>query len=122
MTKSLRTFAVPSKLSKLLGAQPMDGNNPGVIPPRHLRLTFVTDGRKPQCPTNPRYPYGKIADLRTHPLEPCCSTNLGYPAKACGTWVINCHRCGLTVGITAAGRPDDPWSAILACKPIGGVQ
>jgi hypothetical protein len=36
--------------------------------------------------------------------------------QRCGVWVVACHTCGLRVGITAAGRPDDPRTVRLACN------
>lgn len=73
--------------------------------------------REPQCAPDPRYPTGK--DLDASRGEPdTCTTALPYPAKRCGIYVIRCVACSFSVGVTTAGRPDDPRSVKIPClKP-----
>lgn len=40
---------------------------------------------------------------------------LPYPAPRCGIYAVKCEKCGLLVGFTTAGRPDDPRKVTLAC-------
>jgi hypothetical protein len=42
------------------------------------------------------------------PGKPSCQAALPYPAEERLVWVVTCKVCGLKVGVTAAGRPDDP--------------
>lgn len=72
-------------------------------------------GREPQCAPNPLFPNGLDMDVSQGAL-PACVTDLPYPAKRCGHYVIVCRDCGLRVGVTTAGRPDDPKSVKMACK------
>ena len=75
-----------------------------------FKIDWLDSGRGPQCKPNPDYPGGK--DIGTGP----CKVDLPYPAKRIGIYIIHCNECGLRVGITTAGRPDDPRSARLECK------
>lgn len=50
------------------------------------------------------------------PGKKACTAQLPYPADERLVWVVTCKVCGLTVGITAAGRPDDPRSIRMTCK------
>lgn len=60
-------------------------------------------GREPQCKPDPAYPKGK--DIRfAQPVERSCKTDLPYPARR---YIVECTVCGLSVGVTTAGRPDD---------------
>jgi C4-type Zn-finger protein len=43
-------------------------------------------------------------------------TELPYPAKRCGIYLVVCERCGYSAAITTAGRPDDPRKVTLPCK------
>jgi hypothetical protein len=81
----------------------------------NLHATWVDRGFEPSCPADPRYPNGIDLDL-TNGQRRSCSTNLPYPAKRCGQFVISCSVCGLTAAVTTAGRRDDPRSVKLACK------
>lgn len=36
-----------------------------------------------------------------------------------GTWLLKCAICGRSVGVTAAGRLDDPSEVRLPCKARG---
>lgn len=99
----------------------------------HLRVTWHDKGREPQCAPNPAFPDGAVVDFAqqgtgvapvVHPygdlyapvIGATCETRLPYPAARCGTYVIECSKCGLSVACTTAGRPDDPRLARLPCK------
>lgn len=81
-----------------------------------LSLKWIDKKREPQCDPDPAHPNGVDVDLRDDPDKPSCRTALPYPAKRCGLYVVACKRCGLTVGITTAGRADDPRSVRVPCK------
>jgi hypothetical protein len=77
--------------------------------------------REPQCPPDPNYPNG--VDLKfpaRHTLT--CTVTLPYPAKRCGAYMVECKRCGSRVGITTAGRRDDPKSAQIPCQIFAPAQ
>ena len=76
-------------------------------------------GREPQCPPDPRYPDGIDID-GIAPGQDACKTDLPYPAKRCGAFIVTCAVCGIRVGITTAGRPDDPRSVRVPCLPVAG--
>lgn len=79
-----------------------------------IKISWHDHGREPQCKPDPAYPKGK--DIRfAQPVERSCQTDLPYPAKRCGLYIVECTVCGLSVGVTTAGRPDDPRSVQLAC-------
>lgn len=80
----------------------------------NLRVEWLTKGRKAQCPPNPDFPNGKDIDITEGQLG--CSVALPYPAECCGMFMVVCTACGLRVGVTAAGRPDDPKSVKVPCK------
>jgi hypothetical protein len=81
-----------------------------------FKIQWFDHGREPKCPPDPRFPDGK--DLIDGTLiGKSCRVDLPYPAKRCGHYVVECETCGLRVGFTTAGRPDDPRSATLACLP-----
>lgn len=87
----------------------------------NLKIEWVDHKREPQCKPDPNFPEGK--DLKCPNGEgPSCRTELPYPAKRCGLYIIECQVCGLRVGITTAGRPDDPRSVEIRCEPRGTVQ
>lgn len=78
-------------------------------------LEFQPSGRgKAQCPSNPAWPDGK--DLDVSHGDRACTVDLPYPAEECGVWIIRCSACGMSLGVTAAGRPDDPRSVKFSCK------
>jgi len=84
-------------------------------PPQRFELTWMDAGRVAKSPPDPRFPNGVTADL-TLGARLACQVNLPYPAPRVGKWLVQCKECGLTAMITAAGRPDDPRTARLACK------
>lgn len=77
-------------------------------------VEWVSKNRKAKCHPNPSYPHG--IDLDIHGDVEKCHVTIPYPASECGTWIIRCEACDLTVGVTAAGRPDDPRSYKMPCK------
>lgn len=79
-----------------------------------LTIEWVDGGREPQCAPDPAYPTGMDVDI-SKGAEKTCSTDLPYPAKRCGMFVVRCTKCGFSVAITTAGRPDDPRTLKIAC-------
>lgn len=80
-----------------------------------IKINWIDKEREPQCPSNPDYPTGIDVDVSLG-TEPSCTTQLPYPARRCGMFRVECDICGLIVGITTAGRPDDPRSLKMACQ------
>lgn len=78
-------------------------------------VKFLSHNRKAKCAPNPKYPRGMDVDLAGD-AKLVCLAELPCPAECCGIWIVECETCGLRVGITAAGRPDDPRTAKLPCK------
>jgi len=81
-----------------------------------FKIQWVDRGREPQCPPDPRYPKGIDCDF-TNGQEPSCASDLPYPAKRCGVFVVECETCGQRIAITTAGRHDDPRSVKFPCSP-----
>jgi hypothetical protein len=84
--------------------------------PEQWRIAWHDSGREPQVAPNPAYPDGKDLDL-TLGLMPRCCTPLPYPARRCGYYRLECRACGMRVAVTTAGRPDDPRSVTVPCRP-----
>ena len=78
-------------------------------------IEWIDGGREPKVAPNPEYPDGVDLDYSIDGQWKC-KTDLPYPAKRIGVYVVNCNECGLRVAITTAGRPDDPRSVTVACK------
>lgn len=81
-----------------------------------FKIEFTNRRGPPRVAPDPAYPNGKDVDLSEGGAT--CATGIPYPAEERGVWLVECTRCGLRVGITAAGRPDDPRSARLPCRRI----
>lgn len=79
-------------------------------------VQWVDLEREPQCEPNPAYPDGVDVDVSFG--LPACSASLPYPAKRCGFYRVKCQICGLAVGVTAAGRVDDPRSITIPCRTL----
>lgn len=79
-----------------------------------MKVKFIDHKREPKCAPNPKYPNGMDVDL-SDGAKATCKTNIPYPAPRCGIMVVECEKCGLKVGLTVAGRIDDPKSVTLAC-------
>lgn len=84
-------------------------------------VTWLDLNREPQVAPNPDFPKGKDIVL-AHPGRARCKVELPYPAKRCGIYMVRCFTCGLVVGVTTAGRPDDPRSVTLECKSQSGAE
>jgi hypothetical protein len=82
-------------------------------------VEWLSRNRKAQCPPNPAYPNGKDVSCPIAPGQPSCQAPIPYPASECGVWVVRCLICKASVGVTAAGRPDDPRSVRMPCKLEG---
>jgi hypothetical protein len=83
-----------------------------------LQVRWIDDGREPRSKPDPNYPHGIDLDMSAQASgRNCCQTPLPYPAKRCGKYIVVCDTCGLRVIITTAGRPDDPRSLKVICKP-----
>lgn len=78
-------------------------------------VKWIDHGREPQAPTNPQYPDGVAIDMSQG--KECCTVELPYPAKRCGYYAVRCTECWTSVAITTAGRPDDPSSVKMKCRP-----
>lgn len=90
----------------------------------NFSVEWTDRGREPQCPPNPAFPNGKplrLTDAAKAAVK-FCKVDLPYPAKRCGVYVVRCKRCGLSAGITTAGRPDDPTYIEFACGPETALQ
>ena len=85
----------------------------------NLNVEWIDSFRDPQNDPNPDYPNGIDFDVVDGIDTPACYTDLPYPAKRCGRFVITCRTCDLTVMVTTAGRPDDPKSIRVPCKRGG---
>lgn len=85
-----------------------------------LEATWIDGGQEPQCRPNPNYPNGIDVDA-SQGASRTCRIDLPYPAKRCGAYLVTCDVCDLSVGVTTAGRPDDPRSVKVACN-VGGLQ
>lgn len=80
------------------------------------KVEFVASGRgKARSAPDPVYPKGKVVTL-DHEVKMCCKVELPYPAPECGWFKVECEECGLSVLVSAAGRPDDPVSVELPCE------
>lgn len=81
-----------------------------------ITVTWFDHKREPQCEPDPAYPDGRDLDLRANEGSRGCLAELPYPAKRCGVYLVACDKCGYSVVITTAGRPDDPRKVTLPCK------
>lgn len=80
-----------------------------------MKVEWLDRGREPQCAPNPQFPKGIDVDA-SNGAEATCTVTLPYPARRCGVYTVTCDVCGQTVGVTTAGRPDDPRSVKIACR------
>lgn len=83
--------------------------------PKDISIHWIDSGFEPQNPPDPDYPHGIRLDL-TKGASRYCFTELPYPAKRCGQYLLECQACGFSAIITTAGRPDDPRSVRLPCQ------
>lgn len=82
---------------------------------QQFKVDWIDGGREPSHPPDPNYPDGVDLSVVADPAKRSCKVELPYPAKRCGYYRVECRACGLKVGITTAGRPDDPRSATFHC-------
>lgn len=80
-----------------------------------FKIEWIDRGREPRCAPDPDFPDGKNIRLIDQSAKHC-TIELPYPAKRCGLYVVECSICKFRIGITTAGRPDDPRSVEVACK------
>lgn len=73
-----------------------------------------------KCAPDENFPFGKAADISLGAKS--CTLELPYPAPGVGTWIIYCAECGFSLGVTAAGRADDPTKITFACKQKEGAD
>lgn len=85
------------------------------------QIDWLDHGRDPKVPPNPNYPDGVDIDCSDGAAVTCFSS-LVYPTKRCGAYMVRCRVCGVSAGVTTAGRPDDPRSLRMACRVVGDVQ
>ena len=79
-----------------------------------LSCEFKPSGRgKARCAPNPEHPDGVDINLANGIAS--CSLDLPYPAPECGIWIVKCDACKQSIGVTAAGRIDDPKSIEIPC-------
>lgn len=83
-------------------------------------IEWLDSGREPQVAPNPAYPDGIDVDMSGKAII-TCYVPLPYPAKRCGSYVVECRTCGIRVACTTAGRPDDPRSLKLACQRMASA-
>ena len=82
-----------------------------------LKVVWFDGHREPKMRPCPRFPNGIDMDLSMGARK-TCATTVPYPAKRVGYYVITCELCDQRIVVTTAGRPDDPRSVKIACKPI----
>lgn len=80
-----------------------------------FKVDWIDFQREPKCDPDPRYPLGKDVDA-AHRHDRTCWVELPYPAPRCGLYVVRCDQCSVSVGVTTAGRLDDPRSIKVPCK------
>lgn len=78
-------------------------------------ITWHDANREPQVPFNREDAWGLDID-GTGGRLPSCTVNLPWPAQRCGSYVVKCLTCGFTIGLTTAGRIDDPRSVKIPCR------
>lgn len=82
-----------------------------------MKVKFIDSGHEPQCAPNPDYPNGQDIDA-SHGVPDTCTAQIPYPAPRRGVMVVECPKCGLRIGLTVAGRPDDPRTVKMGCKRL----
>lgn len=69
--------------------------------PDDIEVTFLSAHRKATQPPQIGFLSGVDIDAGFRQM---CAVDLPYPAECCGTFLVKCKKCGMTVGFTAAGR------------------
>lgn len=85
-----------------------------------LTVTWIDHGHDHKAELDPMFPNGMNIDA-SFSSPHACAVDLPYPAQRCGLYVVNCTICGIRVGCTTAGRPDDPKSIKIACLPMASA-
>lgn len=80
-----------------------------------LKAEWIDGKREPTCAPDPLFPNGIDVDASQGAARTCSIDLPYYPAPRCGTYMVTCDTCGLCVGMTTAGRPDDPRKLTLGC-------
>jgi hypothetical protein len=80
-----------------------------------MKITFLDSGREPEHKPHPDFPKGKDIDLSLG-AKRFCNVTLPYPAPRCGLMLVECNDCEIRIGLTVAGRVDDPRTVKIACK------
>lgn len=88
---------------------------PRQCPLLSIAVQWFDGEREPQNPPNPAFPNGMDVDL-SQGAKRVCKIELPYPARRCGMYLIACQACGLRIGVSTAGRPDDPRTVTLGCN------
>lgn len=80
-----------------------------------ITVTFHPNGQgKAKCPSDENFPNGKLIQISTN--KNAHKITLPYPASECGIWILKCEACNFAVGVTAAGRKDDPNQVNFMCR------
>ena len=87
-----------------------------------LKHDWIDWKREPKADPNPDFPDGLDVNHVDDPAAPSCRTDLPYPARRCGFYLVRCDTCGLAVIVTTAGRPDDPRSFKTNCRPKDAID
>src|SRR5258708_891822 len=82
-----------------------------------LEVNFIDGEREPRCQPNPEFPNGMDVDFSEGASKTCFS-EIPYPAPRCGIMRVYCSQCGISLGLTVAGRVDDPRSIRMPCYII----
>ncbi len=82
-----------------------------------LEVSFIDGGREPKCHPNQEFPHGMDVDFSKGAAKSCYA-DIPYPAPRCGIMKVYCTQCGITLGLTVAGRIDDPRSIKMPCYTI----
>lgn len=80
-------------------------------------VKWIDRRRVARYPPNPEFPYGAHLDA-SQDAKVHCTVPLPYPAARCGVYLVKCLTCQTAVGVTTAGRADDPVSVRLACQRV----
>src|SRR4029077_4625364 len=95
-----------------------------------MKISWLDRGQPPRVAPDPHYPDGCNINLTGDGAAKLpwpqmaetevdhCVVELPYPSghENVGTVIIRCARCGTSVGVAAASRPDDARSVLLPCK------
>jgi len=80
------------------------------------KVEWIDSGRTAKDKPNPAFPDGRHVGPVGTPMKHCVVPLRRALDKRIGCHRIVCDRCGQTVLVTAAGRPDDPISCTLICR------